>query len=342
MGVYLTPIIIKKIVRIKNLTGWKLAIDANGYLYQFLSLIRLPNGTPLKDKEGKITSHLAGLLFRTTKLLCDYGIEMIFIFDGKPPILKSKEIIKRRELREKATKEWIEALEKKDYAKAFSKAIASSKLSKEMIEDSKKLLNFMGIPYIQAPGEAEAQAAYLASIGEVDAVESKDYDSLLFGTPKLVRFLTLTGKEFLPSKRIFRKIYPEIIELEKIKEKLGITREQLIDIAILIGTDFNEGIYGIGPKKALKLIKQYGSIENLPSNIRNKIDENFNEIRKIFLNPEINKQYKIEYGIFQENKIYDFLCNEKGFNKERVKTAIERLKKFYERKNQEKLEKWIN
>jgi len=267
---------------------------------------------------------------------------MIFIFDGKPPILKSKEIIKRRELREKATKEWIEALEKKDYAKAFSKAIASSKLSKEMIEDSKKLLNFMGIPYIQAPGEAEAQAAYLASIGEVDAVESKDYDSLLFGTPKLVRFLTLTGKEFLPSKRIFRKIYPEIIELEKIKEKLGITREQLIDIAILIGTDFNEGIYGIGPKKALKLIKQYGSIENLPSNIRNKIDENFNEIRKIFLNPEINKQYKIEYGIFQENKIYDFLCNEKGFNKERVKTAIERLKKFYERKNQEKLEKWIN
>jgi flap endonuclease-1 len=266
---------------------------------------------------------------------------MIFIFDGKPPILKSKEIIKRRELREKATREWIEALKKKDYAKAFSKAIVSSRLSKEMIEDSKKLLNFMGIPYIQAPGEAEAQAAYLANIGEVNAVESKDYDSLLFGTPKLVRFLTLTGKEFLPSKGIFRRIYPEIIELEKIKEKLGITREQLIDIAILIGTDFNEGVYGIGPKKALKLIKEYGKIENLPDNIRNKVDENFNEIRKIFLNPEINKQYKVELGFFQEDEIYNFLCNEKGFNEKRVKIAIDRLKKYHEKKFQEKLEKWI-
>ncbi len=342
MGVYLTPIIIKKIIKLKNLTGWKLAIDANGFLYQFLSLIRFPNGTPLKDKEGKTTSHLAGLLFRTTKLLSEYGIEMIFIFDGKPPILKNKEIAKRRELREKATKEWIEALERRDYIKAFSKAIVSSKLSKEMIEDSKKLLNFMGIPYIQAPGEAEAQAAYLAIIGEVDAVESKDYDSLLFGTPKLVRFLTLTGKEFLPSKGIFRKINPEIIELKKIEEKIGITREQLIDIAILIGTDYNEGVYGIGPKKALKLIKEFGKIENLPIEIREKVDENFDEIRNILLYPEIDKQYKIEYGVFQEDKIYDFLCNEKGFNEKRVKIAIDRLKKYYEKKTQTKIEKWID
>ncbi|MCD6240643.1 flap endonuclease-1, partial [Candidatus Bathyarchaeota archaeon] len=258
MGVYLTPIIVKHVLRLEDLKGKSFAVDANNYLYQFLALVRLPDGTPLRDSEGHVTSHLAGLMFRTTRLLYEYKIDLVFVFDGEPPSLKMAEISKRRELRDKAYEEWIRALQQGDLASAFSKAIVTSRLTSEMIEDAKRLLDLLGIPYVQAPSEAEAQAAYMALKGDVWAASSKDYDSLLFGAPRLLRYLTITGKEYLPSKGTFRPLYPELIELNEFLSKHGISHEQLVDLAILIGTDFNEGIKGIGPKKALKLIKTYG------------------------------------------------------------------------------------
>ena len=341
MGVNLTPIIVKHVLKLENLKGKSLAVDANNYLYQFLSLIRTRDGTPLKDSHGNITSHLSGLMFRSTRLIHDYKIDLTFVFDGEPPRLKQQEILKRRKLREKATREYEEAIKAKDYATAFSKAVMTSRLTKPLIEDAKQLLHLLGIPYLQAPSEAEAQTAYMAMRGDVWAASSKDYDSLLFGAPKLLRYLTIYGREFLPSKGTSRALKPELINLNEFLSFFNITREQIIDLAILIGTDFNEGIKGIGPKTALKLMKEYKKLENLPDNVQSKIPENCEEIREIFLNPETTSNYNLEYGELNEGALYQFLCDQRDFSRRNVETVVQRMKNFYQSKKRTSLEKWL-
>jgi len=343
LGVNLTPIIIKKILSLEDLRGKSLAVDAQNYLYQFLSLIRMQDGTPLQDSHGNVTSHLAGLMFRSTRLIHDYDIYLVFVFDGYPPQLKQHEIMKRREMREKATQEWQTALKAGDYTTAFSKAVMTSHLTRPMIEDSKRLLQFLGIPFVQAPSEAEAQAAYMALKGEVWAASSKDYDSLLFGTPRLLRYLTISGREFLPSKGVSRPLKPELIELDRFLSSHEITREQLIDIAFLIGTDFNEGLKGIGPKTALNLIKKQGKIENLPSEIKGTLEaQNYQEVRRFFLEPKITQDYVLKYGELQEDELYSFMCDQRDFSHERVETVVQRMKTFYEGRKQTELQKWFH
>jgi len=341
MGVNLTPIILKHVSDLEELKGKSFAVDGNNYLYQFLALIRMPDGSPLKDSEGNITSHLTGLVFRTTRLMYEYKMRLIFVFDGKPPELKTEEIKKRREIRKKASKEWMEAIKVGDYATAFSKAVVSSRLTQSMIDDSKRLLDLLGIPFVQAPSEAEAQAAFLAAKGEVWAASSKDYDSLLFGTPRLVRFLTLTGKEYLPSKGSFRPLKPELIVLREFLEKYGMTREQLVDLAILVGTDFNRGVKGIGPKKALKLIKIHGKLENIPNEIKIQLPRNYQKIRAVFLEPDVCEGYETSFGELREEELYHFLCEERDFSRKRVQTAVKRMKQFYSWTKQSDLKKWL-
>src|SRR5215470_3521128 len=268
MGVLLTPIIIKQSLTLEDLRAKRLAIDTNGELYQFLALIRLRDGSPLRDSHGRITSHLSGLFYRTTRLMTDYALELVFVFDGKLFSLKLEEIARRRSIKEKYDAEHALAIEAGDLAKAYSKATMTSRLTREMAAEARELLRLMGHPVIQAPSEGEAQASHMARGGSVWAAASKDYDCLLFGAPRLLRFLTISGKEFLPSKGAFRPITPEVIDSAAMLDHYKITREQLIDLAILVGTDFNDGIKGIGPKKALKLVSDFGSIERMPGEIR--------------------------------------------------------------------------
>jgi flap endonuclease-1 len=342
MGVNLTPIIIKKTLSLDDLRGKSLAVDANNYLYQFLALIRTRDGTPLKDSKGNITSHLAGLMFRSTRLIHDYQTKLVFVFDGKPPKQKEQEIIKRRQLREKAMTEYKQALEKGDLATAWSKAVMTSRLTTPLIEDAKRLLSFLGIPFVQAPSEAEAQAAYMAKKGDVWAASSKDYDSLLFGAPRLLRYLTIYGREYYPSKGTSKPLKPELMELERTLAYHGITHSQLIDIAILVGTDFNAGIKGIGPKTALKLVKEYKSIENMPMDVKSKLTENHEEVRSIFLQPSVTHDYSLDYSELQEEALLHFLYEERDFSKERVEVVIDRMKKFYVHEKQVHLEKWFS
>ena len=333
---------IKKILRLESLRGKSFAVDANNMLYQFLALMRMPDGTPLQDSHGNITSHLAGLMFRSTRLICDYNIRLVFVFDGAPPKLKQREIVKRRKLREKATKEWKAALKAGDHITAFSKAVMTSRLTRPMTEDAKKLLKLLGIPFVQALSEAEAQTAYMAFRGDVWAASTKDYDCLLFGAPRLLRFLTVSGKEFLPSKGIARPLKPELINLSIFLSHYGITRKQLIDMAILMGTDFNEGIKGIGPKTAVTLLKKHGKIENMPTDIRSKIEnQNIEQVRKIFLHPQVTSNYTLNYQSLNEDGLTDFLCNQRDFSSQRVETVIKRMKKFYASKGQTDLEEWF-
>lgn len=327
MGVLLTPIAVKQSLALEDLRGKRLAIDGNGELYQFLALIRLRDGAPLQDSHGRITSHLSGLFYRTTRLITDYGMELVFVFDGKPPQLKAAEIERRRVIKERYDAEHAAALQAGDLAKAYSNATMTSRLTRTMIGEAQELLKMMGLPAIQAPSEGEAQASHVAATGVVWAAASKDYDCLLFGTPRLLRFLTIAGKEFLPSKGAFRPITPEVIDTAAMLAHYGITREQLIDLAILVGTDFNGGIKGIGPKKALKLVQDWGSIENMPAEIR-AVGPAVTAIREIFLHPDVTDNYSIEFTHPDFDGIIRFLCDEREFSRERVTAALERAFQF--------------
>jgi flap endonuclease-1 len=288
---------------------------------------------PLKSEDGHVTSHLVGLAFRTTKLIANYNMRLIFVFDGRHSPLKRQEVERRREARAKAEKEYLDAINRGDYSDAFSKAVMTGKLSLQMIADSKRLLEYLGIPWVQAPAEGEAQAAFMASKGDVWAVNSRDYDSLLFGAPRLVRYVTIQGREFLPSKGLSRRLEPEIIVLEAFLRHQDITRTQLVDLAIMIGTDFNEGIKGIGPKKALKLVEKHGFLEDMPQEVKKNLPSNYLEIRKLYLEPEITNKYEMEWGSLNEDGLFDFLCGERSFSRQRVDTIAERMRQFYRQKS---------
>ncbi len=265
MGVDLSPLIennLKQDIQLDNLNGKKLSIDAYNALYQFLTTIRGEDGSPLMDSLGRITSHLSGLFYRTVNFI-EKGLKVVYVFDGKSPELKAKEIEERRTVREEALKMYEEAKAQGNEELMKKYATRAAFLKSYMVEDSKRLLDLMGVPWVDAPSEGEAQAAYMALRGITWGSVSQDYDSLLFGSPRLVRNLTVSGKRKLPNKDIYVEISPEMIETEKVLKFYEITREQLVDIGILVGTDFNMGIKGIGPKTALKLIKKYGKIENI-------------------------------------------------------------------------------
>ena len=264
MGINLSNLVHPTPIQLKDIRGKKVAIDAPNILYQFLSIIRQRDGTPLKDSQGRITSHLAGLLYRTSHLV-EQNIKPIYVYDGKPHPLKKQILEKRREVKEKATADWQEALKIGDMEEARKKAQQTSRLTPELIDESKQLLDTLGIPYVDSLSEGEAQASQMTKDGTVDITASQDFDSLLFGSPFLIRNLTITGKRKLPGKKKWVEIQPEKIILANVLKTHGITQKQLVEIAILVGTDFNEGIKGIGPANGLKLINDaFGHDESPP------------------------------------------------------------------------------
>ncbi|RLG77585.1 MAG: flap endonuclease-1 [Thermoprotei archaeon] len=320
----------RQVKDLRELMGKVIALDAYNALYQFLAAIRQPDGTPLMDRRGRVTSHLSGLFYRTINLV-EHGIKPIYVFDGKPPEIKAAEIERRRIRREEAAEKARRARAEGRVEEAKKYAVQAIKLTDEMVDASKKLLEAMGIPYIQAPAEGEAQAAYVAKKGDAWGVGSQDYDSLLFGAPRLVRNLTITGKRKLPGRDVYVEILPEIIELDALLRTLKITREQLVDIAILIGTDYNpDGVEGVGPKTAYQLIKRYGSLEKVLKVLpRAKFPEDPLKIREYFLKPQVTDEYSIKWREPDEKAIMTLLVEEYDFSRDRVLNAVARLKKAY-------------
>ena len=323
MGVLLTPIVRAEPLSLASLREKTLAVDGNGELYQFLALIRLRDGTPLKDDSGRITSHLSGLFFRTTRLIAEHRLKLVFVFDGKPPVLKAAEIDRRRTVKAEFERAHEEAVARGDLEAAYAKATMTSRLTREMVADARELLRLLGVPTMQAPSEGEAQAAHMSRTGRVWAAASKDYDTLLFGAPRLLRFLTISGKEFLPSQGKFRPLVPEMLELDRQLAHWGITRDQLIDLAILVGTDFNDGVHGIGPKKALALVQRHGRIEDMPAEIRDAVGD-INPIRDLYRHPEVTDADPGEAAEPDIDGIVRFLCDERQFSRERVTDALAR------------------
>ena len=344
MGVNIKELIspVKKEISMSDLSHKVITIDAYNTLYQFLATIRQKDGTPLMDAQGEITSHLNGLFYRTINFL-ESGIKPVYIFDGRPPELKQAEILKREKIKEEAERKYREALERGDLEEARIYAQQTSRLSSKMVEDSKELLTYMGVPWVQAPSEGEAQAAYMAMKGDVWASASQDYDSLLFGTPRLVRNLAITGKRKLPRKDIYIEIKPEIIVLEDLLNYYNITREQLVYIGLLLGTDYNPGgVKGIGVKRALKLVKEFSDIKSIMRAVNATLDVNPEEIVNIFLKPEVTDDYRLEWRRPDEDKVRELLIERHQFSPDRVNNALERVLKAYKKLfEQTTLESWF-
>jgi len=326
LGVDLAEIIPEEPTTLDALLNKTLAVDAYNTLYQFLAIIRQPDGTPLKDRAGRVTSHLSGLLYRTANLV-EKGLKLAFVFDGKPPELKEMEIRRRRVLKEEAAVRYERAIKEGKMREARTYAQATSRLKDLMVDDSKRLLDALGVPWIQAPSEGEAQAAFMAARGDVWGVASQDHDSLLFGAPRMTKNLAITGRRKLPRREAYVEVEPVIVELAKVLKEFSMTREQLVDVGILIGTDFNpDGVRGIGPKTALRLIREYGNLETVMSkNPEIKISPDPNSIRRIFLEPKVTREYSLNWSKPDEEKIIAFLCRERDFSEDRVRKALSRM-----------------
>jgi flap endonuclease-1 len=343
LGVDLRDLVPKTLVRLEDLSGKIVAIDAYNALYQFLAIIRQPDGTPLKDSSGRVTSHLSGLLYRTSNLV-ELGIRPIYVFDGAPPVLKEVEIKRRRKVKEEALVLYERALKEGKVEEARVYAQATSHLKDYMAEDSKTLLRLLGIPWVQAPSEGEAQAAHMTRKGDADYCASQDYDSLLFGAPKFIRNVTISGRRKLPSKNIYIEVIPEVVELDQVLKECGITYEQLIDVGILIGTDFNpDGIKGLGPKTALKLIKEHGTLEQAIPYAKNaEFPVEPQRIREIFLHPTVTENYKLDWKPPDVENTVDFIVRGRDFSEDRVRKALEKMQKgITKEKGKTTLEKWF-
>lgn len=326
MGVNLRDLVPKTTVALESLRGKSIAIDAYNALYQFLAIIRQPDGTPLKDRTGRITSHLSGLLYRTANLV-EMGIKVIYVFDGVPPALKEVEIKRRARVKEEALIKYEKARQEGKMEEARMYAQMTSKLKDYMADDSKRLLSLLGVPWVQAPSEGEAQAAYMVKKGDADFCASQDYDSLLFGASRLARNVTLSGRRKLPRRNVYIEVVPEIVELDKVLRELGITHEQLIDIGILVGTDFNpKGVKGIGPKTALQLVKQHKSLEKLLPTLKEaEFPVDPQQIREVFLHPKVTGNYTLAWKEPDTEGVIEFICGERDFSEDRVRKALEKF-----------------
>ena len=322
MGIQLGPLLETRKIKVEELSGQRVAIDGYNVLYQFLTSIRQADGSLLTDSEGRVTSHLSGILFRFSKLV-ENGIKLCIVFDGKPPALKKNLLEERRKRKIKAQIEWEAAIEAGDTETARTKAQQTTRLDSNMVLEVKKLLDLLGVPWVDAPSEGEAQVAALLNQGMVDYGASQDFDTVLFGASKFIRNLTLSGRRKLPKQQKWVEVSPEIIDLEASFQKLELNREQLIDVAILMGTDFNPGIDGVGPKRGLKLVQEFGKAEGALEKLGKEI-ENLEEIRSLFLeHPFV--EFTPEWKTPNVESTFSYLCNDYSFNKARVEKALEKF-----------------
>jgi flap endonuclease-1 len=345
MGLNIKDIIKKKEVSVEELKGKTLCVDAFNILYQFLTTIRQYDGTPLMDSEDRVTSHLSGIFYRNASLIGS-GLNLIYVFDGKAPELKRKVHTKRKEVRDIAEKKYEEAKERgeEDLMKRYSSQLL--RLDNEMISESKELLEAMGVCVLQAPSEGEAEASFLSKSGKAFGIVSQDYDSLIFGTPVLIRNLTVSKKKKQGISYV--EVLPEKIILEEVLSELEINQDQFICLAILVGTDYNpKGVPGLGQKKALAVVKEFKTPEKIFESVNEKINEldgedyfDWKEIFDLLKNPYV-EDFEIEFPKLNEGKIKEILIERHGFSEERVQKQIDKIKGALKEKSQKNLGKWF-
>ncbi len=324
MGVNFKEIIIKHPTELEKLSGKTLIVDGYNMLYQFLSNIRARDGSLFTDHHGHVTSHLIGLFSRVTNLM-QRNIKLAFVFDGEAPKLKHKELAKRAELKQEAQKKYEEALAIEDTAGMQKYAARTSRLTKDMVAQAKEILTALGIPCIQAPSEGEAQAAYMVKQGHGWAVASQDYDSLLHGAPRLIQNLSVEGRRKIPGKLAYTTVEPQLIDLEENLKALSLNQDQLIWLAMLIGTDYAPGgVKGIGPKKGLALVKEHKTAESLFSH-QPIPDADWKEVLEVFKKIPVTNDYELTWKPVDRKKVYHLLVEQHDFSPERVDKTLDAI-----------------
>ena len=337
MGVQISEIIPRKKVELSELKGKVIAIDAFNTLYQFLTTIRQPDGTSLMDKNGNITSHLSGLFYRNINLLQE-EIKPVYVFDGIPPELKQAEIEKRKEMKRIAEQKYKEAKAKKDITEMKKYGGRFVKITDKIIQQSKELLEALGIPVIQAPSEGEAEAAILARANKVWAAASQDYDALLYATPYLIRNL-VSARRRKTSSGLYIDIKPELIEFQQVLNQLQIDEDQLICLGILVGTDYNPGgVMGIGQKKALEIVQRYKYPIEIFQQVKRKYNFIFDwqEVFKQFHEYKSSYMENIQFEKVDEIKVKKILLAH-NFSEKRIDSGLQKLKILNETKKQKGL-----
>jgi flap endonuclease-1 len=340
MGVQITELLPRTEITVESLAGKKIAVDAFNTLYQFLTTIRQRDGALLTDSKGRPTSHLAGLFNRTVKLM-SMNIGLAFVFDGRAPELKKREKERRTELKRDAEVKHKLAVQAEDVEGMKKFASRTARLDKYMIEESKKLIQALGLPVIQAPSEGEAQAAFMVRNHDLYALASQDTDSLLFGAPLLVRNLSFSARKKLPGKLSYATVSPELIRLDGVFKELGIGQDQLIVLAILVGTDYNiGGVKGVGPKNALKLVKKYGDdFDSLFKGVKwhDFFDFSWRDVFDVIKNMPTTKDYSLEWGKVDVDEVKRILCDEHDFSVDRIDRGLGALIKQKEKQQQKGL-----
>ncbi|XP_014554551.1 hypothetical protein COCVIDRAFT_104673 [Bipolaris victoriae FI3] len=333
-----TPEAVKK-GEIKNQFGRKVAIDASMSIYSFLIAVR-SDGQQLMNETGETTSHLMGLFYRTMRMV-DNGIKPLYVFDGAPPKLKSGELAKRFQRKTEAQAAAEEAKETGTAEDVEKFSRRTVRVTKEHNAECQRLLKLMGIPYIVAPTEAEAQCAALAKGGKVYAAASEDMDTLTFASPILLRHLTFSEQRKEPILEI---------HLDKVLEGLEMDQKQFIDLCILLGCDYLDPIKGIGPSTALKLIREHKDLEGVVEHIKSQSSKKltipddwpFADARLLFLEPDVLPADAPECDFKWEapdvEGLVKFLVEEKHFNEDRVRNGAAKLQKNMKTAQQSRLE----
>jgi flap endonuclease-1 len=328
MGLKIKDILIKEEITFKDLKGKILAVDSMNILYQFLTTIRGPTGLTLTNSKGDVTSHLIGLFNRTTSLMQE-GMKLCFVFDGKAPDLKTQTKDARAALKQEASVLLKKAQEAGDENAMRKYSARTVVLTKDMVREAKELITLLGLPIIQAPSEGEAQTAYMSKKGDVYASVSQDYDNLVFGCSRLIRNLSIAGRRKKTSTLAYETIKPDMLSLEKNLQHMEIDLDQLIVIAILVGTDYNpKGVKGIGQKTALKLVKEYnGKFDELFEKVEwdTQNDISWKEIFDVIKQIPVTDEYTLEWKPVQYEKLVEFLVEKHEFSEDRVKTKLDKL-----------------
>jgi len=324
---------------IKNQFGRKVAIDASMSIYSFLIAVR-SEGQQLMNESGETTSHLMGMFYRTLRIV-DNGIKPLYVFDGAPPKLKSGELAKRFQRKAEAIEGMEEAKETGTAEEVEKFSRRTVRVTREHNAECQRLLKLMGIPYIIAPTEAEAQCAVLARAGKVYAAASEDMDTLCFDSPILLRHLTFSEQ---------RKEPIQEIHLDKVLSGLNMERKQFIDLCILLGCDYVDPIPKIGPNTALKMIREHGTLEKVVEAIKSDKKERyvipddwpFADARELFITPDVRPADHEDCDFKWENPDVDglvqFLVTEKGFSEDRVRNSVAKLQKNLKSSQQARME----
>ena len=341
MGVKLQEIIHRKVIGFNDLSGKIIAVDAPNIIMGLFNFARKnPDGSYaglILDRTQRPISHLYGLLYRV-KFYYTKKIFPLFCFDGRDSELK-KIITKDRLNDFRFTQQWYqEAMDDGNTEGARQIALSKEYMWQNIIQESKELLSALGVPYIDSPASAESQCAYLVKKGIAHYSNSQDFDSLLFGCPRMVQNLSKSLRRKVQGKWTYNKITPLYTNLNKNLKKLGINQFQLVDMGLMIGTDYFSGIKGIGPKKALNYIQKHKQIEKIITFEKDKFDfsnltpELIKKIRRIFLFPEVNTSQQEFYWNFPlKPQVVDLLCREHHLNKERVENNVGKLNSHYQK-----------